>query len=87
MLPQRIQPNLKRTQAERILERFGGARRLAPLIGRDPATVYKWTYPRSAGGTDGLIPTKSYDKVLKAARAEGIYLTPADLDPNPRETE
>lgn len=68
-------------QAEKIIAKFGNARRLAELIGVHPVNVYRWTYPRTRGGTDGLIPTASLAKVLYAARADGILLTMDDLAP------
>lgn len=68
-------------QAEKIITKFGNARRLAQLIGVHPVNVYRWTYPRARGGTDGLIPTASLAKVLLAARADGILLTMDDLAP------
>jgi len=80
--PQKI----KRSQAERVLEKFGGASRLARIfkemgLDRNRATVYKWLYPRERGGTDGLIPTSAWGDVMNAARLEGILLTAEDMDP------
>lgn len=75
------------TQAERIIEKFGSVDdlvRALESIGKkkDRATVYRWTYPKSVkGGTGGIIPTASLIDVISAARAEGVLLTPEDLDP------
>lgn len=78
------------TQAERIFERFGGARRLAsalkalaehtgdPTRARNVATIYKWTYPRSKGGTGGYVPSSAMDDVKAAARLSGLLLRPED---------
>lgn len=81
----------KQTQAERVIAKFGNARdlaralaRLAPERHRNPANVYRWTYPRASGGTDGLIPAKAMADVLAAAAIEGVFLSPDDLDPRPR---
>ena len=68
-------------QAKKIIAKFGNARRLAELIGVHPVNVYRWSYPRARGGTDGLIPTASLAKVLLAARTDGILLTMDDLAP------
>ncbi len=68
-------------QAEKIIAKFGNARRLAELIGVHPVNVYRWTYPRARGGTDGLIPTSSLAKILMAARTDGILLTIDDFSP------
>lgn len=77
------------TQAERILLKFGGARRLAIVLKtmgrpRDPATIYKWTYPRERGGTGGIVPTKVWTDIIDAARFDGIVLTMDDMDPRPK---
>ncbi|TXG77606.1 hypothetical protein E6Q11_02435 [Candidatus Dojkabacteria bacterium] len=76
------------TQAERIIRKFGGAQRLAKLLELtgepiSAPTIYRWTYPRRDGGTNGLIPPDSLIKVLKAARFDGLLLTSQDLDPRP----
>lgn len=72
------------SQAERVIVKFGDATKLAKLINCDPSTVFKWTYTRDKQGSDGIIPSSAMKKVLKAARAEGIYLTPEDLWPGDR---
>lgn len=48
------------------------------------STVYKWTYPKSKGGSGGLIPTQSWPAVFDAARRAGLTITPSDIDPRPR---
>ncbi len=68
-------------QATRIFAKFGGARRLAKAIGRDPSAVYKWNYPREIGGTDGLVPTSAIPDINAAADLLGITLTPEDWTP------
>lgn len=75
-------------QAERIIAKFGGARRLAKLMGqidenegRKPASVYRWTYPRERGGTGGIIPAAALKTIMKLARIEGIVLSETDLYP------
>lgn len=69
------------TQAERVIAKFGGAATLAKLIGRNPTSVYRWMYPKSVGGSDGLIPSSALRLVLDAARREGIFITSDDLYP------
>lgn len=83
------------TQADSILARFGGPRRLVAALARladttgdeskrrNPATVYKWTYPRDKGGTGGYIPSSAWEDVRQAARLEGILLKPEDWFPEP----
>lgn len=79
-----------RSQAERIIEKFGGVPSLrrvmlecypdhAPV---DKTAYYKWTYPREGGrGTGGIIPTGMLPLVMGAARHAGILLTAEDLYP------
>lgn len=69
------------TPAQRVIEKFGSARKVAKAMQINVTTVYRWTYPRSKGGSDGLIPTEALRGVLMAARLEGIVLTPEELLP------
>lgn len=71
------------TQAERVIAKFGSAYRLARLLNKDPAAVYRWTYPKNRGGTGGLVPASAMQHILRVARLEGVLLTPEDLDPRP----
>jgi hypothetical protein len=81
----------KKSQAERVIEKFGGARALARALAavsaaegkpaRCNSSVYRWTYPKSKGGTGGMIPVNAIPWVIKAARIEGIFLKDEDLYP------
>jgi hypothetical protein len=71
-------------QAARVLTKFGGARELMralKAIGRhrNPASIFKWTYPYPKG-TGGLIPSTAWDDILAAARHEGIVISQSDMD-------
>lgn len=75
-------------QAESVINKFGGARELARAIKDcfpedhyNPSSIYRWMYPKSAGGTGGEIPGYALKKIIKAARMMGILLTPEDLYP------
>jgi hypothetical protein len=68
-------------QAAKILQKFGGARRLAHLAALDPSRVYKWTYSKEKGGTGGVIPSSCVEKVQAAAVSAGISLTAEDWAP------
>lgn len=68
-------------QAQRIVEKFGGARRLAEAISYQPSAVYKWTYPKEKGGTDGFVPNGVVVDIVKAADLLGIELTSDDWRP------
>jgi hypothetical protein len=82
------EPEAKQTQAARVIAKFGGAqvlgKALARVSGRDRSRVYRWGYPKSKGGTGGVIPSSVIADVLTAARLEGVHLTAEDLDPRPR---
>ena len=75
-------------QAESVINKFGGARELARAIKAlspddhyNPSSIYRWMYPKSAGGTGGEIPGPALKLIIKAARFAGILLTPEDLYP------
>lgn len=61
--------------ATRIVEKLGGTRKAAALLGIPPSTVQSWK-------DAGLIPAKHQQAVLAAARAGGIDLAPADFFPS-----
>lgn len=81
-----VEPEPK-SQAERIIAKFGGARCLMKAINAlgdvsiTAASVFKWTYGPERGGTGGVIPTRMVQTVMRAARREGIYLDESDFYP------
>lgn len=68
-------------QAQRIIDKFGGAARLAAAIEQDVSSIYKWNYTKEEGGTDGLVPSSTMPKLLKAAEVLDVKLTSEELDP------
>ena len=81
-----ISQEILATQAFRLLEKFGGARGLVRALARvgeykNPSSVYRWLYPKEAGGTGGLVPSKMWPAIMRASRIEGVLLTPEDMDP------
>jgi hypothetical protein len=69
------------TQAERIIEKFGGVNELARALGhRNPTTVSGWRLR-------GFIPPRQHDPIWQAARRAGVDLVLADFaavtDPAP----
>lgn len=80
------------TQAERILNKFGGPLKLAKALkeigcAKSITQIYKWTYKREKGGTNGIIPNAALFDIVQAAKAKGIVLTSEDLDFRPRSIE
>lgn len=57
---------------ELVIELFGGVRKLARAIGRDPAAVSRWR-------RHGTIPTSAQLTVLGQAHNRGIELTAHDV--------
>ena len=61
------------TQAQYIIDRFGGNSALARALGHKfPSTVQRWK-------DSGFIPSRHHQAVLDAARVRGIELTPDDF--------
>lgn len=72
------------TQAERIIEKFGGKSAFRERFKVSASRLYRWITPKAKGGTGGRIPPKHQQKLLDAAREEGIDLSPDDFfDPPP----
>lgn len=76
------------SQAERVIEKFGGVPRLCALLHaigrpRDRTVIYRWMYSKDRGGADGVIPSTAWPDLILAARMEGIILTSQDMDPRP----
>ena len=65
------------TQAERIIEKFGGLSALARALGHKHVTTVQGWNER------GYIPARQQADVLKAAERENIDLTPADFFESP----
>jgi hypothetical protein len=67
------------TPAETIIEKFGGARVVAEILGITTVSVHRMKYPVERGGTGGLIPSKHQQILLDAACARGVALSHADF--------
>jgi hypothetical protein len=62
-----------------VIEKCGGSQVVADMVGVDVSRVYRWTYPKERGGTDGLIPAQHQQTLLREARKRGIPLEPNDF--------
>lgn len=67
-------------QAQKIVAKFGGEAPLAKALGISRITAYRWNYARPYG-SDGMVPSSAVERVQRAARIQGIVLTPADWAP------
>ena len=81
----------KQSQAERVIAKFGGARKLYRLLKEidpeccwNPSSIYRWTYPREKGGTGGVIPSRAMKIIVKAARLHGVLVDGDDFFPGRR---
>jgi hypothetical protein len=71
--------------AEVLIEKCGGHQAVAEMLGVDISRVYRFTYPKSKGGTGGLIPAWHMPTLIEKARLRGIEIGPDDFFPQ-RET-
>jgi hypothetical protein len=65
--------------AEYVIRVFGGVRRVAAAIGRDPGAVCKWRKSHAERGTGGLIPTGAQRALLAKAAELDLDITCEDL--------
>lgn len=84
-----VDPFERRSQAERVIARFGNARRLARIMAaagepRHYSQIYRWTYPKERGGCDGVVPSSAWRAIRAAARLDGVLLREEDFDARPR---
>ena len=67
--------------AERVIQKCGGPKAVADMLGTSVQAIYNWTYPRDKGGTGGYIPAKRQLELMVVARQYGIVLTHKDFFP------
>jgi hypothetical protein len=67
--------------AKTIIRMLGGAAKVAAITGVHVSGVYKWTWSRDVGGTDGIIPFNHAPVLLKAANEMGVELNANDFLP------
>lgn len=69
--------------AKHVIEKCGGAKAVAEMLGIAVSSVHKWKYPVDRGGTNGVVPAGRQQELLARARQRGIDLSPSDffLDP------
>lgn len=71
--------------AASIITRFGGPDAVREITGASRTRVYRWTQPKGAGGTGGVIPTPHAQKLLKYAKDHGIAVSADEFLAEPRE--
>lgn len=65
--------------AQQVIEKAGGPARVASICGRTLSWVHRWTYPKSRGGRDGVVPHEDAERLLAAARRGEVNLSPEDF--------
>lgn len=65
--------------ANSIIDRFGGPDEVRKITGASRTRVYRWTQPKAAGGTDGVIPSQPARKLLIHARQNDIDVSAEEL--------
>ena len=68
--------------AQNVIKKCGGVSAVARITKRAESSIYKWTYPKDKGGTDGLIPSEVQVMLMDAARRGEVDLEPADFFEN-----
>lgn len=71
-------PTVIDNPARRIIAACGGIPVVVKITGHDRTWVWRWTQPKSAGGTDGRIPPKDFEKILAWAQRTKAPVT-ADM--------
>jgi hypothetical protein len=64
--------NTHMTPVQLAIQSFGGVRRLAKAIDRDPAAVSRWQ-------RSGIVPSAAQKQLLEIAWERGIQLTAHDI--------
>jgi hypothetical protein len=67
--------------ARSIIASLGGPDAVRGITGRHLSRIYRWMYPKEAGGSGGLIPLTEARKLIDAARERGVPLTADDFLP------
>lgn len=68
---------MHKSPAQLVIESFGGVRKTARSLRRDPSTVSRWQ--RSSRGGRGGVPKSLYKKILQISKNKGYGLTLNDL--------
>ena len=67
--------------AASIITKLGGDTKVAEIVGVHRTRVANWKRPKTAGGTNGLIPFKHVPALIAAAKAAGETLSADDFLP------
>ncbi|MFN3247720.1 hypothetical protein [Roseibium album] len=65
--------------AKNVIEKLGGPKEVADILGIHVSAVYKWTYGKDRKGTGGLVPMEHAAVLMCHARNKDIDLSPSDF--------
>lgn len=65
--------------AQTVIERLGGATKVAGIVGIHRTRVSNWRRPKEKGGTDGAIPQRHHRALLDYALSNSIELKAEDF--------
>lgn len=65
--------------AHSLVRKAGGEDAIAQALGLAEITVYKWQYPKSRGGTGGVIPSTYHQRLMSWSNKNKKGLQPADF--------
>ena len=68
--------------ASTIIKKLGGEAIVAQVVGAVITAPYRWQNPKSAGGTNGVIPSKHIQTLVEYAVSQGIELGVSEFFPN-----
>jgi hypothetical protein len=67
--------------AASIIKMLGGVRIVADVLNVHRTAPVHWTRPRDKHGTDGRVPQRHIEPLIRYARSQGIALGPEDFYP------
>ena len=62
-----------------IIQKCGGFQRVADWCGVTVQTVYRWTWSKERGGTNGCIPHRHMRQLLVMAPKHGVVLKSSEF--------
>ena len=73
--------------AATIIKRLGGPAAVAAAVGTALTAPYRWRYPRTKGGTGGVIPQRHHRALIEFAKAKAIALNADDFLPHVQQSD
>jgi hypothetical protein len=68
--------------ASKIIQKLGGEAKVSAVTGTSGNAPYRWQYPKTKGGTGGVIPQRYHRTLLDYASENEIPLTADEFLPD-----